>query len=320
MNSTANLDTFTVPLSFEAHEIAQECTSGLSHPDKIQQIYKNTLAVYAADYYLRLMAFTTDWPHSDSRDPLMLQVQDVADLKVDRIGTLECRPILSTDDRCPLPFETQQGRVGYILVELTDSLKEATILGFTPTANSTLTRQQLVNVDEMIEHLSKLEGPETAPLPQQQSESPAHKLNRWLQVSDQEIVAGWQYLKTLFGPQASLASQTLDVADKTRAERGKIITLKSQEHLPFALVLDIQSQDSGHLAIRVKVRTARNDHYLPPGLELALVSESGDILDSVQAETQDNWMQLPRFRGTEGEEFQVQLRLDTTVVTETFVL
>nr|MCU0547696.1 DUF1822 family protein [Oscillatoriaceae cyanobacterium Prado104] len=129
MSKTIEPITFTVPLSFEAHDIAQQCAKK-SIPTRFKQVYLNTLAVYAVDSYLRCMGLETNLEKSESRDSLMLKFVDVADLDVAGIGKIECRPVLPDSQICRVPSDAWEDRIAWVAVQLNQSLTEATLLGF----------------------------------------------------------------------------------------------------------------------------------------------------------------------------------------------
>ena len=93
MNSTTHKLSYKLPLSFEAHSIAQELAEGISNLEKRNSVYLNSLAVYAVDNYLRCMEFDTNLKGSDSRNHLAIKLMNVADLIVENIGKLECLPV-----------------------------------------------------------------------------------------------------------------------------------------------------------------------------------------------------------------------------------
>jgi hypothetical protein len=53
--------TFTVPLSSSAHHLAEQFCRQQSNQKKAKQVYLNTLAVSAVNFYLRCMGVETDW-------------------------------------------------------------------------------------------------------------------------------------------------------------------------------------------------------------------------------------------------------------------
>ena len=119
-----------VRLPEAAHQLAEKCCQQQSHLEKAEQVYLNTLAVYAVDEYLQGLGFGTDLESSDSHNSIMQTFLDVADLVVKNYGKLECKPVLPDADFVYVPEEVWQDRIGYIAVQLNDSLTEAKLLGF----------------------------------------------------------------------------------------------------------------------------------------------------------------------------------------------
>lgn len=161
MNTTNTADalTFTVPLSFEAHSIAQIYSKQQNRADRAKQVYLNTLAIYAVEHYFKCMGFATNWEGSDSRNPIVHKFLDIADLNVRGIGKFECRPILPGADTLEVPCSAWDERVGYVAVQLTQSLKQATLIGFTPQIadnEGSIPLNQLRAFDEFPEYLNHL--------------------------------------------------------------------------------------------------------------------------------------------------------------------
>ncbi|GAB1544732.1 hypothetical protein NUACC21_74080 [Scytonema sp. NUACC21] len=127
-----NANSFPVMLSFEAHSLAQEYSKQHQQLEKAKQVYLNTLAVYAVNYYFQIIAVETDYDKSDSYNSLNRKLRDVADLYVKDLGKFECRPVLPNAEVLEVPPEAWEGRIGYIAVQLEPSLKEAKLIGFTP--------------------------------------------------------------------------------------------------------------------------------------------------------------------------------------------
>ncbi|MCF4970676.1 DUF1822 family protein [Nostoc sp. CMAA1605] len=157
MNSITDQLTFSVTLSNKAHAIAQEYSQGITNPEKRQQIYLNTLAVYTVEHYLQCMGFETDWFSSDSQNYLTIQLMNVADLAVKNIGKIECRPVLPKAEICEIPPEVSEDRIGYVAVQFNAELTEATILGFTPQAQAETTLNQLQTLEDFLLYLSEIE-------------------------------------------------------------------------------------------------------------------------------------------------------------------
>jgi len=154
-----------MPITRKAIQTAEQFAAAIPNPQKSEQVYLNTLAVQAVHDYLQLMGIDTNLQQSDSWNPVVRMCEDVADLMVTGLGKLECRPILSdilpalktpiqssTVPLCPIPLEVQDERIGYIVVDIDQQTKRATLLGFTKTAGTgELFWHQLESVDALLE-------------------------------------------------------------------------------------------------------------------------------------------------------------------------
>ncbi len=91
------------------------------------------------------------------------------------------------------------------------------------------------------------------------------------------------------------------------------------EHL-LALMLGCQ-QDSANSRndILVRLYPTGNNTYLPPGVQMIVLDESGDIFLEAQARRADNWIQL-EFRGEPGERFSIKLALAEASITQNFAI
>ncbi|NMG06694.1 DUF1822 family protein [Brasilonema sp. UFV-L1] len=296
MNSIINKLTFSVPLSVEAHAIAQEYSQGISNTVKRKQVYLNTLAVYAVENYLQCMGFATDWKESDSRNNLATKLMDVADLEVKGIGKLECRSVLPKAEVCAIPPEVWEDRVGYVAVQFNSSLKEATILGFTTQAAAEVSLSQLQSLEDFLLYLSELE---VAKSPEEEDSSSLVKIGQWL---DGFVDAGWQTIENLLNP------QQLGLAFKSAVSmtRGQKIDLGVHlDKLSVALVVKVASESQGEVDILTQVYPV-GQNVLPEGVKLSISDESGAIVLEVTSRDEDNWIQL-EFSAELGEKFQIMV-------------
>lgn len=149
---------FTIPLGTKAHELARKCSQAVCNTDKdknkVERVYLNSLAVYAVDFYLKFLGFETDLEESNSQDKLMLQFLTEADLPVKNIGRFECIPIKENTEHYNISLEVSCDRIGYIIVKLNASQREAVVLGFIKTYKPSLNLNQLHSVDDLIDYLS----------------------------------------------------------------------------------------------------------------------------------------------------------------------
>ena len=307
INQRFNLEDYTLPIiiSQEARDIATQFA--LIHPKggKREQVYLNTLAVWGVHCYLEWMQIATELEASDSWNPILQLCANVADLQVTGLGRLECRPVREEQQTVSIPSEVQIDRIGYVVVRIFDHLKTAEILGFV----KTITQEMLP-----LGQLQPIEGL----LVDLHSPQPAEflipvRLSLWLR---DEWEGLWQsiYRQPAFGLRSSSRS------DEDFVQGAKLIDLKMQlGSQSVVLWVALTPETEGRIAVRVRLYPAPQDRYLPPNVELILLSETGDILSEVQSRLQDNYIQLPRFRGTPQEQFSITVRLRDASITERFI-
>ncbi|MEH1807887.1 DUF1822 family protein [Nostoc sp.] len=103
-------------------------------------------------------------------------------------------------------------------------------------------------------------------------------------------------------------------------KRAKLIDLAMEiESQKVVLLVAFIPEDSQQVSIRVQLHPA-NGEYLPVNIKLALLLESEEIIQEVQAREQDNYIQLKRFDGEVGECFSIQVTFDSYQITENFVI
>lgn len=154
---------FTVPIASTAYQLAKSFQNQYENPTKARQVYLNTLAVYAVDTYCQCLSIETNIEYFESLNSVTQALMDIADIEIEGIGKLECRPVLPEDEYCYIPIETWENRIGYVAVEINDSLKEATLLGFYPSLNA-LEMMEKINLDDfqpldqLLEHIYRLKS------------------------------------------------------------------------------------------------------------------------------------------------------------------
>jgi Protein of unknown function (DUF1822) len=311
MSKTIEPITFTVPLSFAAHDIAQQCAERVSRK-KFKQVYLNTLAVYAVDYYLRLMGFETNWENSDSRDRVMLNFLDVADLDVADAGKIECRPVLPDSQTCRIPSDAWEDRIGYVAVQLNRSLTTAILLGFAQTAAAEIPVADLRGLDNFLEYLSDIEQ---APTAKYRNNIPKTvNLKHWLEGIIDET---WLAVEHLLNP--GQVEMMFRFKNAITISRGRPIDLGMQlggESVALVATLQ-QSQPDSEVDITMRVHPKGSSNYLPEGLQLTVQDETGETVLMAESRDADNFIQL-QFSAESGESFGVTVALGDASVTENF--
>ncbi len=297
-NIETQLLTFTVALANDAHEIAQKCASGIASPIKAKQVYANTLAVYAVDFYLRCMGFDPDWLYSASRNPLLIKLMNVADLAIKDIGKIECIPVSQDLEKCDIPPESENERVGYIPVQINETQTQATILGFSTQKSGTIKLDRLADLEYAIEYLTNLEQPAIV------------KLRGWL---NGLVDSGWETLDRVLNP----AQQRLFY--RGAVNRGQKIDLFTSAGITSStLVVDIKSTEVPQ-EVDVLIQVYPTDqNELPDGVKLTIGDDAETMMTAI-SKSGDNWIQL-NFTAVFDEEFTVTVGVGETAVVKKFAI
>lgn len=317
MNSTQT-PRITVPLGGEAHASARQFAAQQATPQKGKQVYINTLAVHAVHNYLKWLQIETDLGQGDSWHPGKRSLFNVADLVLPGIGKLECRPVLPGETACSLPVEVTEDRIGYVVVQIDESLREVTLLGFAPTAvGDELSISQLQPLEDLLDRLARFAPSKTLV-----------NLSRWL---ENTFEAGWQTLETLRRTEAVNLAFTRSAGQFRKIDAlypgasksaGKLIDMGMQlAGQRVVLIVAITPSSDEEADIRVRVCPTGSQIHLPPGLQLTAFDASGATSPDLeaQARSDDNWIQL-EFDGKPGEHFSVKVTLGDVSVAEYFVI
>ena len=353
LDTTIETQSLPIPITQKARARAREFSAEQPHPDRAERVYFNTLAVWVVRDYLQLMAIETHVEAGDSWNPLMRMCADVADLKIDGVGTLECRPVKAPEpssDRfrgsnarvCTIPPEVQAERVGYAIVEIDDANSMATLLGFVKTAgNGTISLDRLESLDGLLTHIERIRQPKI-------------QLTRWLQ---EQFETDWTDAESLLFPEvetsrigdryqtrsnwgrwmhALLSDRTSStdagtlvrspvritrLVPEAQVARAKLVDFGMQlGDRAIALLVALTQDPDRKVGIWVQVHPMRGAQYLPPNLKLALLSDTGETLQDVVSDDLDLYIQLRPFKALPQTQFSLQVALDDLSLTEAFAI
>ncbi|MBD2361305.1 DUF1822 family protein [Anabaena minutissima FACHB-250] len=320
-NNTFKLEDFaiTLPISQAALTTAQQFANQQPTSEKAEQVRLNTLAVWVVNDYLQMMDIPTNLTAGDSWNPIMQLCSNVADLEVSSVGRLECRPVSSSNQVCSIPAETWEDRVGYVVVQVDEFSQEAQLLGFVKNvATETLALSQLQPIETLIDRLAQLRT------------SPVDALVNLSQWFVGQVEAGWQTVESLwnspeFRPAYAFRSpvttpETVQGQSETVTRRAKLIDLGIQiVNQPVMMIVEIAPEVNQKTSIRLQLHSTGNQMYLPTGVQLKVLDNSGAVFLEAQSRSADNYIQL-QFRGELQEQFSVQVSLDDMSIIENFVI
>jgi len=298
--------TFSVDLIQKAHKLAERFCSYHANLQKSEQVYLNTLAIYAVNHYLQCLGFKTNWKASNSYDAIMQSFLDIADLEVINHGKLECKVVLPNSDFVYIPQEVWIGRIGYIAVQLDEDLQTATLLGFTPkVVTEKLPLNQLRPLEEFPQYLQQV--------------TPPIDLNEWFEDFVQQ---GWKTLESLIATE-SLGNLNPSFKDNTcfpGEEIFKAVKRFEFENQSVLMLVALKPEKNEEISVRVRIYPDSDNDCLPEHLKLAILSDSGETLKEVTSRSIDNFLQLPSFRCSFQESFKLQLSINNICCTESFFI
>ncbi|BAZ12515.1 hypothetical protein NIES4071_43460 [Calothrix sp. NIES-4071] len=314
MNSITDVLTFTGPISPDARRRAEHLSRQQATPEKGERVRLNILSVSFVNSYLQCMGFETDLENSDSWNPVQQTLTDVADLSLKNLGALECRPILEGEKFVYIPEEAQLDRIGYVVVQISKSYREAKLLGFVKeVASDLLPVSQLQSLENLLEYLEvetvlirSLHTPNKTLI----------KLKQWL---ENIFEAGWLSVETLLGTQANLPAWSLRSSNDTFVSRGKLIDFGTLTEQGVVLVVTLPEDNEQEMDIIVEIHPKSGQDYLPPNLQLMILDFEGLSVMEAQTRSSNKNIQL-QFSGAVGERFSIKVALGDISVVEDFII
>ena len=304
---------------------------------KAKQVYLNTLAVSAVKIYLSNLGWLTSCEQSDSWNPIMQTLMDVADLDIPNYGKIECRVVLFDRQELIVPPEVQSDRIAYVVVKFGSSLRECELLGFVPEITTDkISLSQLQPIEKLTSYLREYKQLQAAP--RQQS---VIELSKWWQGI---IDDSWQLVEKVFPPEPALSfrspnhlQEALKIDGKERSDlstkpnqrvdklsqgisRVKLLDLgKDPNTINIALILQLVTQDSEEIDISAKICPINTSLYLPQGLAIMILDENQKPILQAQANKTNETIEF-LFSGEPGEIFSIKASLNDNNIVETFMI
>ncbi len=168
----------------------------------------------------------------------------------------------------------------------------------------------LCQQDQLRQRLAQLRQGAAARL--NQSVNQGVNLGQWLQ---NQFTEGWQALEALFSPEELALNWRQSVETPAEVRRVKELTLPEQAVL---LLVGLIPEADDRVSVRVQLRPRDRDLCLTPDITLEMLAEDGTVIQSVVARSEDNFIQLRRFRCAPSSQFQVRVGSGDVAIAEDF--
>lgn len=293
-----------VPLTSEILYVAQQFAREQLIPEKAQQVYFNTLAVCTVNNYLRILGISTNLWASDSWNSSVRLTEDVADLWVTGKGSLECRPVKPGAYGCYIPPLIGFERIGYVVVEIDEPLKQAILRGFVPNTveSGDLSLHDLHSLEYLPQYLYRLR--------------PLVNLSQWFKHIFEN---NWESIEAVLSNEATEPALAFRSQLKaSNLKRCKLLKLGTQEEL-VALIVNIAPESDSNINILVELMPASNRTYLPANLQLILLDEDEQAIIDTKTKEHNQHIQLD-LSGEPGEYFSIKVVLGEASFREDFII
>ncbi|MEM1391717.1 MAG: DUF1822 family protein [Cyanobacteria bacterium P01_H01_bin.150] len=345
MNSQTDILSYTGPIPPSARRKAEEFFSQFSQGNKAEKVRLNTLAVLFVNSYLELMGVETDLEASDSQNILYQMYLDIADLSLKNNAYLECRPVLEGENFVYVPSESHsnvrpQGhgsvcgssnRIGYVAVQISESFREAKILGFIKEVeNEYVPINQFQSLENLLEELEKVEELEQVEELEKKKESnyaseiassfqevksKIINLSKWF---DNVIDTGWQEVSTLFNTTEVNPVFATRSAKANVVRKGKLINLGTNIEKQVILIVTATPENESEMDVTVEIHPIIEGTYLFPNLSLSVLDADEEPV--MEAHTRDNNKNIQlEFSNDLNESFSLKLALGDVSITESFI-
>ncbi|MEL7035620.1 MAG: DUF1822 family protein [Cyanobacteria bacterium J06592_8] len=300
---------FTLPITKKDRQLAEKFSALQSQPERRQQIYSNSLAVLAVNYYCQCMEILTDLSQSDSWNPIIQSLGNYADLSLPNLGKIECRPVPYNASCVSIPAEVWNDRIGYLAIQFDEAFTQAKFIGFLEKVKSEkIPVNQWRSLDDFLDIIAKLETVHSTAAP--------INLKNWLQGRFDQA---WEAIETLTQPTHLELGWRFRQRYRTSfgVERGRILALEHSQ-TELAMILGLTPKTASELDISVELYPTRTHAHLPETLKLMILDYTGQSV--MQAEAGGSEKLLFKFSGESGEQFSIRIIWQEMSITETFVI
>ena len=208
-----------------------------------------------------------------------------------------------------VPPEVQSNRIGYIIVQISDSLQSAKLLGFVPEVSiDEFPINQLQPLDNFLDYLEGIEVQNT-----QSSSQKIVNLKRWF---EDVFESGWEAIESIFLTEPAWQFRS---AEKVRA---KLIDFgRTANNASVGVVVKVSPDENNfdEIKIIVELHPTNPQDYLPPSVQIMILDEEETAVMEAKAQNDNRKIEL-EFSAAVGDSFSIKVALGDVSVTEKFIL
>lgn len=328
MNS--NQLAFTIPISGEMINIAEKLSQQQRNEKKTREVYLNTLALLAVEFFCQCMEIETEFSKSYGLDSVVLSLMNTASIFIKDKGLLECRPVLPREEFCEIPPEILSERIGYMVVEIDELDRQAKIVGFVESvSNEKLALSKLGSMQDFLIYLQKLQkienydpyNPDISEIARNQLNESIVKLSKWFKGL---LDSGWESELAIAKDIPNVLDVPKDISpvnvtDKEEVGGAKIIHLMHLSE-PVLLILRQTRLSPDEIEIILRLYPASESIFLLDGIKMTLLDEKDNPIRQLEKQAKaSNWLQL-RFKGNIGDKFSLKISFREDSVITKFII
>ncbi|WP_263420151.1 DUF1822 family protein [Tolypothrix sp. PCC 7601] len=322
MSDMATISTFTGLISTVARRLAEKWSREQATPEKSQQVLLNTLSVSFVNFYLECMEFETDLEASDSWNPVKQTLMDVADLLITNLGKLECRPVLENAQFVYVPPKVQSNRIGYVVVEISESFQSAKLLGFVKEVSiDNFPINQLQPLENLLNYLEFLEL-QTTKFKSQNLDSSSQNVAELKDGLRIFFESSWSTIESIFLTELGWQFRSAEDGLKNSVERAKLIDFgikANRESVGIVVKVSHDENNLDEMKIIVELHPTNGQEYLPSSLHVMILDEEGTAVMEAKAKNDNKKISL-EFNADVGDNFSVKIVLGDVSVIENFLI
>jgi Protein of unknown function (DUF1822) len=261
------------------------------------------------------MGLETDLEASDSWNPVQQTLMDVADLLIKNLGKLECRPVLENAEFVYVPPEVQSNRIGYVAVQISESLQSAKLLGFVKEVSiDYLPINQLQPLENFLKHLEYLEV--------QKAKSKSQNLVDLKKWFENIFESGWSTIESIFLTEPAWQFRSAEEGLKNSIERAKLIDFGIKANrASVGIVVKVSHEENNfdEMKIMAELHPINGQEYLPSSLHVMILDEEETAVMEAKAKNDNKKIAL-EFNAAVGDNFSIKIALGDISVIENFVI